>query len=145
MSLGKFHELRVKKQLLFEKAQEKKRLEPQESESSDEEDLSGARATRQVERVSSKQLKAVDAYGKSILSVKNLEPPGDRIEEFGNLSMGIKPATHMVSCTRERLNEMKDFYGKDKENLQKFYGNQKEVHQLIKTQTMKDSVKQFVY
>ena len=140
MSLGKFHEMRVKKQLLFERAQEKKRLHPEASEESGDEDFKPQKLSD-----STKGLKAVDAFGTGFLGSKYIEPRDDLVEEFGNLSLGVKPANHLISCTRDRQNEMKNFYANDKENMKRYYGSQKQVEKLIKEQVQKDNVKEFTY
>jgi hypothetical protein len=136
MSIGKFHEVRIKKQLLLERAQEHRKQNPELSEESDDE------KPKVQSKTQSTQLKAVDAFGTGFLTFQNIEASNDVVEEFGNLSLGIKPVNHMTSVTRERQNEMKDFYSNDKENFQKYFGNQKQVDKMIKVQIMKDSVKQ---
>ena len=136
MSIGKFHEIRIKKQLLFEKAQEQRRLNPEISEDSDDE-----KPNTQTHNQAT-QLKAVDAFGTGFLASQKLEPSQELVEEFGNLSLGIKPQNHLTSVTRERQNEMKAFYTQEKENFQKYFGNQKQVDKMIKAQILKDSVKE---
>lgn len=136
MSIGKFHEVRIKKQLLLEKAQEHRRLNPDISEESDEEKPSTQTKTQSI------QLKAVDAFGTGFLTSQKIEASKDVVDEFGNLSLGVKPQNHLTSVTRERQNEMKEFYTNDKENFQKYFGNQKQVDKMIKTQIRKDSVKE---
>ena len=133
MSLGYFAELRLKKQVLRERANRLREDEPEP----DDIDMFGNFVCSKGKGA----LLAKEAYGTGVLGEENLVQPDDRTIPFGSLGTGVPADRYLQSTTQvtqTTFARMSQTINKDSE----FQVRQKETNKFIKEQNKLDSIKE---
>ena len=139
MSLGHFTELRMKKQYLLDKANQKKETIPETEEL--DVDIFGNIVNDNNQR----KLTSIEAYSTGILAVENLILNNKKIEQFGSITTGLNSDTFMLSSTQQQQHDVIGCYDQNKENGSSFMSKQKTADQYVKKRILKDHLKELFH
>ena len=134
-SYGKFLDRQIKNRLVFEKSAKTDFNADDFSSSDEQEDIQLKLKDKEYER-------AGPLFEKSYFSDKEVVFPEDRIEEFGNLTMGVKPANLYQTSTQYQNQEITEIMINNPDEVKLIQKDQKGIDRLIKEQNSKDTVKE---